>query len=92
MPATTATGERAAHAGIGERIKDNLKDYSARLKGFYGDVRSEMKRVTHPTMKDVVSLTTVVLVTVAMFGIFFFVVDAVFSRVVDTVIRYFSGV
>lgn len=88
MPAT-ATGERSAvRTGIGE----NIKDFSTRLKTFYGDVRAEMKRVTHPTMKDVVSLTTVVLVTVAMFGIFFFVVDAVFSRVVDTLIRYFSGV
>jgi preprotein translocase subunit SecE len=48
--------------------------------GFLGDVRAEMRKVVAPTRKEVESTTTVVIVTVFIFGLFFFLVDLVFNR------------
>lgn len=67
------------------------KDFGARLKGFYSDVRSEMKKVTAPSWKEVRGTTVVVLVTVAIFGVFFYIVDFLLSQIVDTIINHFSG-
>lgn len=64
-------------------MAQNIKDFSSRIRGFYVDVRSEMKKVTRPGWKEVRSTTLVVLVTVAVFGIFFYFTDMLFSRVVD---------
>ena len=61
-----------------------------RLKAFYGDVRSEMKKVTRPSFKEVRATTGVVLVTVAFFGLFFFVSDAILSRIMNAVLSYFT--
>ena len=54
---------------------------------FLNDVRSEMKKVVTPSRKEVESTTSVVLVTVFMFGLFFFIVDAMFSRVVEQILH-----
>lgn len=63
---------------------------STRLKGFYTDVRSEMKKVTVPSWKEVQSTTIVVLITVAIFGAFFWVVDMFLTKVVNMIILHFS--
>ena len=54
---------------------------------FLSDVRSEMKKVVAPSRKEVESTTTVVLIAVFLFGLFFFVVDAVFSRMVEQILH-----
>jgi len=66
------------------------KDLAVRLKTFYGDVRSEMKKVTVPSWKEVQGTTGVVLVTVAIFGIFFYIVDKILLWAVDAIIVHFS--
>jgi len=70
--------------------RGKVKDLSNRLKGFYTDVRSEMKKVTAPNWKEVQGTTIVVLVTVAIFGLFFWVVDAGLQRMVQAIIVHFS--
>lgn len=67
-----------------------VKDLSTRLKGFYVDVRSEMKKVTVPSWKEVQSTTIVVLITVAVFGLFFYVADMILTKAVNAVIVYFA--
>jgi len=67
-----------------------VKDLSGRLKSFYSDVRSEMKKVTSPGWKEVQSTTVVVLITVAIFGAFFWLVDMALTRVVNAIILHFS--
>lgn len=67
-----------------------VKDLSTRLKGFYTDVRSEMKKVTVPSWKEVQSTTIVVLITVAIFGAFFWVVDMFLTKLVNLIILHFS--
>ncbi len=67
-----------------------LKSWPQRAKSFYTDVRTEMKKVTTPTMKEVQATTGVVIVTVFLFGVFFFVVDKVIGTGVDKLFRYFT--
>ena len=46
---------------------------------FLSDVRSEMRKVVTPARKEVKSTTTVVIIAVFIFGLFFFVVDTIFQ-------------
>jgi len=46
---------------------------------FLSDVRSEMRKVVTPTWKEVQTTTTVVIIAVFIFGLFFFVVDTIFQ-------------
>jgi preprotein translocase SecE subunit len=54
---------------------------------FLSDVRAEMKKVVTPTRKEVESTTTVVIITVFIFGFFFWVTDGVFSRALQAVLH-----
>jgi len=67
-----------------------LKSYPERIKAFYNDVRTEMRKVTAPSRKEVQSTTTVVLVAVFLFGLYFFIVDNVIGRGVDLLFRTFT--
>ena len=67
-----------------------VKALSARVKSFYADVRAEMKKVTAPSFKEVRSTTAVVLVTVAIFGVFFYVVDLFLTKLINLIIVHFS--
>ncbi len=58
---------------------------------FLSDVRAEMRKVVAPTRKEVQTTTSVVIVTVFLFGFFFFVVDFVFSRTVHQIISRLGG-
>ncbi len=46
---------------------------------FLTDVRAEMRKVVTPSRKEVQATTTVVIIAVFIFGVFFFVVDAIFD-------------
>jgi len=59
----------------------------AKLTRFLSDVRAEMKKVVFPSRKEVESTTSVVIITTFLFGLFFFVVDAIFSRVVEQILH-----
>jgi preprotein translocase subunit SecE len=50
-----------------------------KLTHFLSDVRAEMRKVVTPSRKEVESTTTVVLIAVFIFGLFFFLVDKIFS-------------
>jgi preprotein translocase subunit SecE len=53
---------------------------------FLSDVRAEMRKVVSPTRKEVETTTVVVIFAVFIFGLFFFLVDAVFSNVMNQLI------
>jgi preprotein translocase subunit SecE len=67
-----------------------LKSYPERIKAFYSDVRTEMRKVTAPSRKEVQSTTTEVLVAVFLFGLYFFIVDNVIGSGVDILFRTFT--
>jgi preprotein translocase subunit SecE len=69
---------------------EQVKGLPERIKGFYGDVRNEMRKVTTPARKEVEATTMVVIVTVFIFGVYFWVVDGVIGRSLDWVFKYFS--
>ncbi len=58
-----------------------------KLTHFLSDVRAEMRKVVTPSRKEVESTTSVVLIAVFLFGLFFFLVDTVFSRVVEQILH-----
>ena len=61
-----------------------------RLRSFFHDVRVEMRKVNWPSRADVISTTVVVAVTVAFFGVYFFLVDSGFSYLIQRVLKYFK--
>ena len=61
-----------------------------RAKSFYGDVRTEMKKVTTPSAKEVRATTTVVIIAVAIFGLYFFLIDFLLGRGVSAALKYFT--
>ncbi len=79
----------AVQVGSNEGLA-KVKEWPQRIKSFYLDVRTEMKKVTAPTMKEVQATTTVVVITVFLFGLYFYVIDFVIGRGIDKVLRYFS--
>ena len=83
---------KAAVANVDDsNLTVRVKGWPQRIKSFYNDVRTEMKKVTTPSMKEVQATTTVVIITVFIFGAYFFVVDGVIGRSLDALFRYFSG-
>jgi preprotein translocase subunit SecE len=67
-----------------------LAEYPRRLRSFLHDVRIEMRHVNWPSGSEVVSTTVVVTVTVAFFGLFFFVVDSGIGELIQRVLKYFQ--
>ncbi len=60
-----------------------VKSWPERIKTFYNDVRVEMKKVTTPTRKEVQSTTVVVIITVFIFGAYFWIVDTILGKSLD---------
>jgi preprotein translocase subunit SecE len=58
---------------------------------FLSDVRSEMRKVVTPSRKEVESTTSVVLIAVFLFGLFFFVVDFIFNKALHQVLVSLGG-
>ncbi len=58
---------------------------------FLSDVRAEMRKVVAPTQKEVQATTAVVIVTVFLFGAFFFVVDLIFSKGMHEILTRLGG-
>ncbi len=58
---------------------------------FLSDVRAEMRKVVAPSRKEVKVTTSVVIVAVFLFGIFFFVADGVFRIAVHLLLGRLGG-
>jgi len=78
-------------ATAGESFVDRLKVWPEKIKSFYNDVRTEMRKVTAPSWKEVRGTTAVVVVTVFIFGVYFFIIDNVIQRGVTFLYSYFGG-
>src|ERR1035437_6609345 len=73
------------------KIVDNVVGQWTEFVQFLGDVRSEMRKVVTPSWKEVKSTTTVVIIAVFIFGLFFFVVDSIFSSAMDKLFHKLGG-
>jgi preprotein translocase subunit SecE len=84
------TKKMANSLAAADNFGDRIKSWPERVKTFYNDVRTEMKKVTAPSFKEVRATTAVVIVTVFLFAAYFWVVDLVIGHGIDSVFRYFG--
>ena len=68
-----------------------VKAWPDRIKTFYNDVRTEMRKVTAPTFKEVQATTTVVVITVFIFALYFAVIDYIIQNGVTHLFNYFKA-
>ena len=84
-------GKSAAVTAMSEgSFTERMKSWPQRIMAFYSDVRTEMKKVTTPSRKEVQATTVVVIITVFLFGAYFWLVDNTIARIIDTVMRHFT--
>lgn len=74
--------------GFVEKIVQTWQEFTH----FLSDVRSEMRKVVTPSRKEVEATTTVVLIAVFLFGLFFFVVDWIFNLGLHQLLTRLGGV
>jgi preprotein translocase subunit SecE len=79
----------AATTGDGGAL-DNVKSLPQRTKSFYTEVRTEMKKVTSPGRKEVQATTAVVIVTVFVFGLYFWIIDTAIGRGISAILNHFT--
>ena len=80
----------AAIESVGDSKLDTLKAWPQRAKSFYNDVRTEMRKVTTPSRKEVQGTTTVVIITVFLFALYFGVIDFIIQHGVTAMFNYFK--
>ena len=76
-----------AEGSLGER----MRSWPERIKSFYNDTRAEMRKVTAPSLKEVRGTTTVVIITVFLFALYFGVIDFVIQHGVAALFRAFRA-
>ena len=76
-----------AAGNFGER----MKAWPDKIRSFYNEVRTEMRKVTWPGMKEVRSTTTVVIITVFIFALYFGIIDFIIQHGVTALFRAFRA-
>ncbi len=59
-------------------------------RSYIDEVKAEMKRVSWPSWKQVRATTGVVIAAVFLFAVYFWIVDAAVSFVVNRIMDYFT--
>ena len=67
-----------------------VKSWPEKTRNFYNDVRTEMRKVTAPSWKEVRATTTVVVITVFIFALYFAVIDFVIQHGVTALFSFFK--
>jgi len=60
------------------------------MRDYLNEVRGELKKVTWPTKNDLIKTTIAVLVSSLIFGVFLFIVDMIFSKIINNIIGVFN--
>jgi len=68
--------DRPENTNFFGRVVGQWKEFTR----FLTDVRAELRKVVTPSWKEVQSTTTVVIIAVFVFGLFFMVVDFIFQQ------------
>jgi len=76
-------------AAAGGSFGDRLRSWPERIRTFYNDVRTEMRKVTAPSFKEVRATTLVVIITVFIFAVYFGVIDYIIQHAVTALFSYF---
>ena len=90
MAVGTKKMANTAAAANDDSFSGKVKSIPDRIKAFYNDVRTEMRKVTAPSLKEVQATTVVVIVTVFLFALYFFIIDSIIGRGVDVLFHKFA--
>jgi preprotein translocase subunit SecE len=60
--------------------------YGKRLQRFFHETKIELKKVNWPTKRELTVFTSIVLVVIIIFGIFFWIIDAGLTAVLKLLI------
>ena len=71
-------------------LSGRVMAWPEQIKTFYNDVRAEMRKVTAPSLKDVQATTAVVIITVFLFGLFFWAVDNTIGSAINYLFKYLT--
>jgi preprotein translocase subunit SecE len=77
--------------GMASKWTDSVLGVWTDFTRFLTDVRAEMRKVVTPSRKEVQATTTVVIVAVFIFGVYFFVVDGIFSFGMNRLLQKLGG-
>ena len=75
----------------GGNFGDRIKSWPERVRTFYNDVRTEMRKVTAPSWKEVQATTAVVVITVFIFAVYFAIIDNLIASGVKFLFDYFKN-
>ena len=78
-----------AAASPGDSFGARVSSWPDKIKTFYNDVRTEMRKVTAPSWKEVRGTTTVVIITVFIFAAYFGIIDFIINKGVTALFGYF---
>ena len=65
------------------------KNFLQRVRDYFAEVRSEMKRVTWPGKQEIYGTTLMVILTTFLFGLYFWVTDNAFSVLIGRILKHF---
>ena len=100
VEAGTGPAPRAARFGDGPEGRAARRErgltgpragFFERIATFASDVRSEMRRVTWPTLKDVQNTTIITIIAVAFFAFYLWGVDKVWTFLVNGLTKALGG-
>ncbi len=77
-----------ATGGSKNELAERNKSFPEKTRDFYNDVRTEMRKVTSPSMKEVQATTAVVIITVFLFAAYFYGVDRVIGFAIDNLLKW----
>ena len=77
--------------GASPKWVENVRGSWGEFTRFLSDVRAEMRKVVTPSRKEVQATTTVVLIAVFVFGVYFFLVDGIFSYGLNRLLQKLGG-
>ena len=72
-------------------LSGNVVGSWQKFTSFLSDVRAETRKVVTPSRKEVQATTSVVLVAVFVFGVFFMITDFVFNRALHEILTRLGG-
>ncbi len=82
-PAKKSEAATAAEAIAAKRLPIYLKPFPRPVRKFFGDIFSELKKVTWPTREETTRLTVAVVIVAAAMGLVLGGVDIGFNWLVD---------
>jgi preprotein translocase subunit SecE len=96
--ATKTAIEKGEERSLKRQEPGALQEWGGGVMGMFtdltrilSDVRAEMKKVVAPSAKEVRVTTSVVIVAVFLFGLYFFLVDAFFKTAVYGLLEKLGG-